>query len=251
MAVLNNSYRLDQIYTYLLHKGTATVEELARKFCVTQTTIRRDLLVLEEQNMICRTRGSASLLDADKTEATFQEEKKRIAAAASQFIFSGMSLALDTGSSVSTLLDYIMNVAPLSDINIITHSPRTAIQASNAFNVSIPGGSLVSNNDFMVGVEVEEFYKKVNVDVAILGSTGVYNCAGLTVSYPLQLPAKKNFVACADKRIALLDSSKFIRRGIYVFCDFRDIDILVTVKTDENKEQLERIADFGVEIVLA
>lgn len=251
VPVLNNSYRLDQIYTYLLHKGSATVEELARKFCVTQTTIRRDLLVLEEQHMICRTRGAASLLDTEKTSATFQEEKKRIAAAASQFIFSGMSLALDTGSTVSTFLDYIMNVTALSDINIITHSLRTAIQGSKAFNVSIPGGSLVPNDDFMVGVEVEEFYKKVNVDVAFLGSTGVYNCAGLTVSYPLQLPAKKNFAACADKRIALLDSSKFIRRGIYVFCDFRDIDILVTIKTDENKEQLERIADFGVEIVLA
>ena len=55
----------------------------------------------------------------------------------------------------------------------------------------------------------------------------------------------------ADKRIAVLDSSKFIRRGIYVFCEWQDINTLVTVKTDENESQLDRIAKLGVDIVLA
>ena len=70
------------------------------------------------------------------------------------------------------------------------------------------------------------------------------------VSYPLQLSVKKYSALCADKRIALLDSSKFSRRGIYTFCDFQDIDILITVQTKENEAQLSRIADQGVEIVL-
>lgn len=248
---MSNAYRLDQIFALLLRKGNVSVDELARSFHVTPTTIRRDLLVLEERGLIYRTRGAAYLRDEDKTSTgIFQEEKKRIAIAAAAYLGNGMSVALDSGTTVGAMVEFLCADPQITNIQIITHSPQTAIIASQKFDVSIPGGALLPGSDYMVGLEVEEFYKKLNVDVAVLGSTGVYNCSGLTVSYPLQLLAKKNCAECADKRIALLDSSKFIRRGIYVFCDFKEIDTLITVKTDENEAQLERIAKQGVEIVL-
>ena len=248
---MGNTYRLDQIYSILLQKGSATVTDLAESFHVTPTTIRRDLLELEERKLIFRTRGSAFLLENGKYGSSiFQEEKRRIGAAAAKYVSNGMSVALDSGSTVATLVDYLIDDPSLFNVDFVTHSPETAIRACRRFNVSIPGGSLLPNSEFMVGIEAEEFYKKINVDIAFLGSTGVYNCTGLTVSYPLQLSVKKYSALCADKRIALLDSSKFSRRGIYTFCDFQDIDILITVQTKENEAQLSRIADQGVEIVL-
>lgn len=101
-----------------------------------------------------------------------------------------------------------------------------------------------------MGVDVSEFYQNINTDIAFLGTTGINNCRGLTVSYPLQLSVKQKAAACASKRIAVLDSSKFIKRGIYVFCEFKDIDTLITVETDDNKQQLDHISRQGVEIVL-
>lgn len=247
---MGNSYRLDQIYSILLRDKTASVEALAETFHVTPTTIRRDLLLLEEQHLIYRTRGSAFLMESDQSEAgVFVEEKKRIAEAAAAYIVPGMSIALDSGSTVGTLADHLVNDPNMHTLDFITHSPSIAMQISKRFNTSIPGGSLLPEGEFMVGVEVENFYKQVNVDVAFLASTGVLNCSGLTVSFPLQLQVKKYSAMCADKRIALLDSSKFMRRGIYVFCDFKDIDVLITVKTPENAAQLERIANLGVDIV--
>ena len=252
---MSNAYRMDQIYTLLLRKGSATVTELAEQFQVTPTTIRRDLLEMEERNMIYRTRGSAFLrgsgyADSASRVNVFAEEKKRIAAAAAKFISTGMSIALDSGSTVSTLAAQLIGDESLGNIDFITHSPEIALQISKRFNVSIPGGSITPNNEFMVGVEVEEFYKKINVDISFLGSTGVFNCSGLTVSYPLQLPVKKYSALCGDKRVALLDSSKYTRRGIYVFCEFSELDTLITVETEENKPQLERIAKQGVDIIL-
>jgi len=248
---MSNSYRLDRIYNMLLQKKSVSVEELSDCFHVTPTTIRRDLLELEERKLIYRTRGSAFLLETGMSEANiFMEEKKRIAEAAAKYVCAGMSIALDSGSTVRTLADHLIADQSMGNLDFVTHSPEIAIRVCKRFNVSIPGGSLTPNSEFMVGVEVEDFYKKINVDVAFLGSTGVYNCAGLTVSYPLQLQVKKYSALCADKRIALLDSSKFSRRGIYVFCEFKDIDTLITVQTKENEAQLKRIADLGVEIVL-
>ena len=248
---MSNSYRLDHIYNVLLQKKTATVEELSELFHVTPTTIRRDLLEMEDRKLVYRTRGAAFLLESGLSEANiFMEEKKKIADAAAKYVGNGMSIALDSVTTVNTLAERLIDDPNLVNLDFVTHSPEIALSVRKRFNVSIPGGSLLANSDFMVGVEVEEFYRKVNVDVAFLGSVGVCNCSGLTVSYPLQLPVKKYSALCADKRIALLDSSKFSRRGIYVFCEFADIDILITAKTKDNEAQLDRIAALGVEIVL-
>ncbi len=248
---MGNSYRLDQIYSILLRDKHATVEALAEQFHVTPTTIRRDLLALEDRKLIYRTRGSAFLLGDGESEANiFMEEKKRIAAAAAKLIQPGMSIALDSGSTVGALVNHLINDEGMYNLDFVTHSPVNALQISKRFNTSIPGGSLVPNSEFMVGLEVEEFYQKIHVDIAFLASTGVYNCSGLTVSYPLQLQVKRCSALCADRRIALLDSSKFSRRGIYVFCNFKEIDTLITVKTKENEAQIKRIEDMGVQVIL-
>lgn len=248
-----NAYRLDQIRSFLICKGTASVEELAQNFHVTPTTIRRDLILLEEQGVIQRSRGFASILD---TAASYNEhsflamEKKRIAERACSYITSDMTIALDSGTSVSALVDSMLERNDLRQMNIVTHSPLIALKASKMFNVSLVGGALLPDYDFVVGYDVEEYYRKVHLDLAVLGSTSVYNSRGLTVNYPLQLNVKKLAADCADHRIALLDSSKYFRRGIYVFCEFKDLDYLITVQTDENQEQLEQIAKQGVEIIL-
>jgi DeoR/GlpR family transcriptional regulator of sugar metabolism len=206
---------------------------------------------MEKQDLILRNRGSAQIKEVNRPSTNiYHDEKNRIAVAAAKYLESGMSVALDSGTSVGTLVDYLLTSPTVTNLQIITHCPQTALKAAQKFDVSIPGGAIIPNADYMVGLEVEDFYHKSNVDVAFLGSTGVYNCPGLTVSYPLQLSVKRCCADCADMRIALLDSSKFIRRGIYPFCDFSNLDVLITVKTDENAAQLERISNLGVEIVL-
>ena len=248
---MSNTYRLDQIYNILLKKKTATVEELAAGFQVTPTTIRRDLLELEGRKLIYRTRGAAFLLEGRMADANiFVDEKRRIAAAAAAFVTNGMSIALDSGTSVLALSRHLAESPTLSEVDFITHSPKVALEVSKRFHVSLPGGAMSPQNEFLVGSETEEFYKKINADIAFLGSMGVYNCNGLTVSNPLQMSVKHHSAQCASRRIALLDSGKFSMRGMYMFCDYKDIDIMITVKTPDNEAQLDRIADMGVELIL-
>jgi len=83
-----------------------------------------------------------------------------------------------------------------------------------------------------------------------LGTTGIKECNGLTVSYPLHMSVKRNIVACASKKIAVLDSSKFAGRGVFTYCDFEDLDVMITTKTDSNEEMLKEIAEKGVQLVL-
>ncbi len=247
---MSNPYRLNQIYASLLKNGSASVNQLAQEYQVTPTTIRRDLILLEEKGMIVRSRGSAYLREAPVTADLFLEEKKRIAKEATRFVGNHMSLILDSGTTVEALVSELMNDSSLTSLNIVTHSLTTALKASKQFLVSMPGGAVLNEYESLVGPYVDKFFEEINADVAFLGSTGIQDCNGLTVSYPLQISVKKKEVSAAKKKIALLDSSKFLRRGIYEFCSFSDIDVLITVETKQNKEQINRIRKTGIEIIL-
>lgn len=247
---MSSTYRLDRIYSLLLRNGRATVEQLAQTFHVTPTTIRRDLLLLEERGLIYRTRGYANILNTDDTIDVFDTEKRRIAEAAVSFIEEEMTVAMDSGTTVEAICDCLVEKNSVRVLDIVTHSLKVAMRLGEYYRVSMPGGVMMSRYNALVGMDVENFYQNINVDIAFLGTTGINNCNGLTVSDPLQLEVKKRCVGCAAKRIAVANSSKYIRRGIYVFCDFSEIDTLITVETDDNAHQLEQIAKKGVDIVL-
>lgn len=180
------------------------------------------------------------------------EEKRRIGMAAMNFVSPGMSVMLDSGSTTLCFVECLLDSPTLfSSLTFLTHSPQAAFRISEKYSVAMPGGTLLPQTDFVISYESESFYQNINLDLAVLGSTGVYNCDGLTIGFPLQQTAKRAAAECADKRIALLDSTKYNHRGIYMFCNFKDLDALITVETEENKPQLDRISKLGTRIILA
>lgn len=257
---MGKSYRSNQIYSALSKRQTISVQELAENYNVTPTTIRRDLISLEEQGLISRSRGYVHLKSADPGPGAtiFADEKLRIADAAAAFVEPAMSVALDSGSTVYAICEKLItrfdnkekSYRPSlgqQEINLVTNSLSVALRCSLFLNVSVPGGAV--NGDVLFGIDTERFYSEIKVDVVFLGTTGIQSCEGLTVPNPMMLPVKRGLASCAKKRIAVLDSSKFERRGIYTFCNFEDIDVMITVETEENKPQLEEIAKKNVEII--
>ena len=61
MKVEKRWAKIEQI---LNTSGSASIQELSQKLNVSETTIRRDLVKMEEQNMIKRLWGGASVLDS-------------------------------------------------------------------------------------------------------------------------------------------------------------------------------------------
>ena len=108
------------------------------------------------------------------------------------------------------------------------------------------------DNPVLVGDDVEKFYDRVSIDVAFVSSTGVMNCSGLTSSYPLQVQVKRKLIKCATKKIAVLDSTKFMHSGVHEFCSFDDIDVIITTKTAESAQQIKMIKEkYNVEVIFA
>ena len=136
-------------------------------------------------------------------------------------------------------------------IDIITASIQTASETCRFFRTSMPGGYVFPDEVSIGGMSAVRFLEGVTTDIAFLGTTGICNTKGLTVSYPLMMDVKRALLSSASKKIALVDSSKFLSRGIYTYCSFRELDTLITVRTEENAPVLDEIAKQGVEIILA
>src|SRR5208337_758831 len=104
-----NEERRRSIVEIVQRKGRAVVSELARQFGTSEITIRRDLDLLEDRGLLCRTHGGAlsvqSASDADhgmiERELQHSREKLKIAAAAIKLVKEGQSVLLDSGSTTT------------------------------------------------------------------------------------------------------------------------------------------------------
>lgn len=103
--------RKQQILDYMRERGrVVTVEQLCAAVFASGATVRRDLRELEESKLIRRTRGGAILVEGSTSEdpLAFREnqnamKKQIIADMASRHISDGMTLFLDSSSTVFAL----------------------------------------------------------------------------------------------------------------------------------------------------
>ncbi len=58
---LDINQRQDQVLALVRERGFATIEMLADKFGVSQQTVRRDIIFLDERNLLTRHHGGAGL----------------------------------------------------------------------------------------------------------------------------------------------------------------------------------------------
>ena len=104
--------REERILSALLEKESMSVRELSAKLYVSQPTLRRDLIKLEQMGKIVRTHGGAQLLTkpADEKIPFYlrqQEQndaKSRMALRAVEFIRDGDIIMLDGSTSVHSII---------------------------------------------------------------------------------------------------------------------------------------------------
>lgn len=233
-----------------------SVEELAARFHVTETTIRRDLIVMEEKKQIVRKRGYALIPNKGygipiRRRNINQEEKRRIAIKAFEICRDTSSIALDSGTTIAELVHILIDHRNKFRPEIVTCSLTTAYSTCQYFHTSIPGGLVFPDEVSCAGPFMSDFFNNITTDIVFLGSTGIANTRGLTGSYQPMLDVKRSLMMCASRRVGLLDSSKFFTRGVYTFCTFDELDMLVTVRTEQNAWALDEIEKHNVKIVLA
>lgn len=246
MSVHLMQERRSYIEKRLAAEGSIRVAELARLFDVSSETIRKDLLFLEEKGLAVKAYGGAlalgGALEPSFTEksVTHIEEKRRIAQEALARVENGMTLILDSGS---TLFIFAQALSIKKDITVFTNGLKAA-QLLDEYGITtcVLGGQVRHNSNAIVGSWAMRSLKEIRVDITILGTSGFLDRSGPCVENFAEAELKCAMLSAGNRVIVLSDSSKAQTQAVIEFADWGKIDELIT---DQNigSDVLEKIKE--------
>jgi DeoR family transcriptional regulator of aga operon len=249
--------RQERIARLIAEQGRARVGELAARFGVSTVTIRKDLLVLEDEGRLVRAHGGAIAPSTDKPELAFDirerlqsREKADIGAAAAALVTDGESIALDA-STTALHVARRLKTHPWHQLTVITNGIRIASELAGhkGITVLMPGGRLRWEALSLIGPLGRNIYKKVNVQRAFLGAAGFQIESGLSDAMEEEAEIKRSMVAAAVEVIAIIDHTKWRRAASNTFCRTRRIHTILT-DTEAPADMVEAVRALGIEVRL-
>lgn len=233
-----NINRRKEILNLLLQHGSVKVSVLAERFAVNDVTIRRDLKYLAEKHGVTLTYGGAFIDTPSSTypiaELTLAakrrqqyEEKQIIARKAAALIENGDTIALNAGSTVEYVLDYLPSA--VQRLNVLTLSLGVAVKASSLPQATLflPGGKVRPESTEMCGSETERFLRQFNVDKVFFGAAAVHLKRGVTHPVPEEVTTNRLILDIAAKRYLVCDSSKFDGVSLQHIADLSFFDAII------------------------
>lgn len=203
---------------------TASVAEITEWLGSSPATVRRDLLWLDKQGFIVRTRGGALALDhvsqtllrhtAPSYEGRLNEqidEKKAIGRLAAESIADGEIIMVDTSSTNQYLLPFL---AQKRDLTVITNSldisaALVALAENNpGLNVLCSGGTLFLRTHSFIGMTAEQTLAQFFVDKAFIGVRGLSIQHGITSPFLEEIAVKRQMMRAAREVVVLADHTK-------------------------------------------
>lgn len=250
--------RRQHILELLEQKSVITVSELSQLLDATETTIRRDLELLQNRNMLNRVHGGAMLL-RPKAEVTplsqleeyNTEEKHRIACAAYKLIRNGDTIILDVSTTVLELVKLIAE-GDRQNLSIITNSFTIVDKLRDCSGIRLihTGGQMSSMFNCSLGMLTENAIRGLRVDKCFLGVNGVEANYGYSTP-TFEFAAVKNAIINASQTaIVLCDHTKFGETYMGKFAEFSGS--IHYVITDMLPHEYERLfAATNTKVIIA
>ena len=255
MAYLPNKRR-EKIVEFLKEDGSAKVADLAKLFKVTEVTVRQDLEKLENQGLIMREHGGAYLKNMGDQVRNFSlvqqdnlELKEAIAQKCLEFIESGDTIILDSGSTTTEIAKKLVGY---KNLTVITNALNIALLLGTepGIEVIMTGGEFKPPTLSLTGQKAADFFKGLNVQKLFLATAGISLKSGLTYPSISDLVVKKAMIDAADITYLVADSSKIGKSALASLGALSLIDYIITDSGMEEKD-LKVFEDNEIEVILA
>ena len=259
MEELSAAERRSQIAQMVLEKGKVGVCDLVEQFRVTETSIRRDLTLLEDGGRLKRVHGGAVPIPGSSRTDSYSEKmelhimaKERIGKYTAGLIKQKDVLLLDSGTTTLQLVHQIPSVFRQGNmIKLVTNSLPIAQEVLTwpSPNLTILGGFYLPDYQATIGPHTLAQLRELTADKVFLGADGLTLQNGATTADILMAEVDQMMVERARQVILVTDSSKFGRVG---FVPVKSVTAFNTIITDTNApaDMVKAIQDLGVEIIL-
>ncbi|MFI0429299.1 DeoR/GlpR family DNA-binding transcription regulator [Mariniflexile sp. HMF6888] len=255
MAILPNKRR-EKIIELIQEDGSAKVIDLAKIFKVTEVTIRQDLEKLEKQGLILREHGGAFLKNIKDHVRSFSllqqenlEKKETIALKCLEFIESGDTIILDSGSTTTEIAKKLIGY---KNLTVITNALNIALMlgTESGIEVIMTGGEFKPPTLSLTGQKAADFFKGLNVQKLFLATAGISLKAGLTYPSISDLVVKRAMIEAADITYLVADSTKIGKSALASLGALSLIDYIITDSGMEEKDK-QVFKNHEIEVILA
>lgn len=233
--------RWEKIEEILSKSGSLSVQELASMLSVSETTIRRDLVKMESQNMIKRLWGGASTVAHETNEnAHWQDDyilnfkrgvetKRALSKYAASLIKDNDCVYLDAGSTTSFIPEYITS----HNITIVTNGINNfQVLAQKNIRTYVPNGYINFGSSAIMSSETSGQLANLNFDLAFLGTSGLDEYAGFTTRNEHDAALKRSVLSRCGRSYILCDHSKFSMKRLYTFAGTDSVTLITDKKPD-------------------
>jgi DeoR family transcriptional regulator of aga operon len=226
--------RLGIILEKLSQHTSVGVPELALELDVSQASVRRDLRLLEDQQLLTRTHGGAVAsgvlyeLPMRYRGGRHQDAKRAIARRALELLPADVtSIGLNGGSTTTEVARALMSHGRLRVVtNALNIASELAVRAQ--IDLVVSGGSARAESYELVGPIAEATLAGLNLDVAILGVDGITAKAGLTTHHEVEAQTNRAILNTAERVIVVADATKIGRRAFARISEISAVSDLVT-----------------------
>lgn len=252
----NITDRHEYILKKIKENNKVTIQELSDEMNVSSVTIRKDLKLLEDKNLLFRTKGGASTTNpyaSDRPilvkESIKSDEKNKIGKKAVEMIQDNDSILIGSGTTAYAVARHLDSS---ERITVITPALKVALELCNKPNIEVLqlGGLIRPNSSSVAGQYAMRILDDVSCGILFLGVDGIDLDFGITISNITEATLNQKMLSTSQKVVILADSSKFGRRGLGKICNIEDVDYIIT-DNNTSEKYITALEDAGIKVIIA
>ena len=238
--------------------NSVSVDELAARFGVSASSVRRDLNELHRLGLVQRTYGGAMDAIGGSVETPFSvrvvshhDEKERIGRVAARLVQSGDTIFVDGGTTTECMLSYLPTDAKITVVTFALNIVQRLVDQENV-TVVVIGGTLIPATLIFGGMLATDSFDCFNIrfDKAFLAAGGIAADAGITNAGFEEIPMKRRAIRNARETILLADSSKLGVIAAGVVAPAEQLHRVVT-GSEASLTEVEKLRRAGVIVDVA
>lgn len=217
-----------------------SLQQLMDETECSESTIRRDLSTLENENKLVRLHGGARRIaekhkDIELAVKTtkYIQEKNEIAKKAARLIQPNECIYIDAGSTTLAMIPYLTQQGIIVVTNGLTHVPELIPKGIEVYMI---GGFVKKDTYAAIGVQAIEMLERFNFDRAFIGVNGIDIEQGLTTPDIEEAAIKRTAIRKSKVCYALADESKFNEVTFANICNIDDIQIITNQRNPFKKQ---------------
>lgn len=231
--------------------------DLRALFDVSEATIRRDLVALEDRNVLTRTYGGAIAnlmvseeLSNEDRAITNVQEKLKISKEACELITEEQTVFIDSGTTAMQLA----SILPKNmKCNYVTNCRSVAneLYRRGIMSFYLIGGSYLEINDSFVGALAVDSIRALSFDITFLCVSAIdLKRQQISLGSDDYSQIQREVIAVSRQSYVLADHSKFRASAFFSTATFDQIDGVITSDLI-GKEMVDEISKLPIKCIYA